>query len=305
MKKLAVVGGAGGLGSTMGFYIGLKGLFQQISLVDIKENILRSHVMDMAQGLSELSRTEISCGSWENLSGSDVVIITASVPALKVASRNEFLKMNLGIVQAAAEQIGQYCPKAVVITATAPVDVYNYVFYKILGGNPRRFIGFCRNDSLRLRWAVGQVLREPTVENIEGWVLGEHGETQVPIYGSVKVNGKPAALTTEQIMRADASVKSWFTEFQSLDSGRTSSWTSTTSITKVLEAVRAGSPTEYVPGSVILEGQYGLKDVSLGVPVRLGPEGWHEVLELELTEAEQAALEASAKHVRDLIDACL
>lgn len=306
MKKLAILGGAGGLGSTMGFYIGLKGLFKEITLIDIKENVLRSHAMDMSQSLSELARTDIRAGGWDSLAGADMIIMAASIPALKVASRNEFLEANLRIVRAAAEQIGKYCagPQPVILTATAPIDVYNYMFWKILGGDTRRYIGFCRNDSLRLRWAAGQVLGEPAVEKIGGWVVGEHGETQVPVYSSVTVNGVPANLSPDQITLMDQAVKNWFNEFQSLDSGRTTNWTSTTSIARVVEAIVTGQGSPQ-PGSAILDGQYGLSDVSLGTPLMFGPHGWESVLELPLNEKELAGLNASARHIRGLIDQCL
>ncbi len=306
MNKLAILGGAGGLGSTMGFYLGLQGLFREITLIDIKENVLKSHAMDMSQCLSELSGTDIQAGGWENLAGADMIIMAASIPALKVASRNEFLEANFRIVKAAAEQISKYVSGAqpVILTATAPIDVYNYMFWKLLGGDPKRYIGFCRNDSLRLRWAAGKVLGQPDIKKIGGWVVGEHGETQVSVYRSVSVDSLPAILTPEQIDLMDQAVKNWFIEFQSLDSGRTTNWTSTTSIARVVEAIVSGQGSPQ-PGSAIVDGQYGLKDVSVGTPLNFGPRGWESVVELPLSEKELEALRASAKHIRGLIDQCL
>ncbi len=305
MKKLSIIGGAGGLGSTMGFYLGLKGLFREITLIDVKENVLKSHVMDMSQCLSELARTDITAGTWKDLAGSDMVIMAASIPALKVASRNEFLEANMRIVRAAAEEIGKYCSaETVVLTATAPIDVYNYMFWKILGGARKRFVGFCRNDSLRLRWAAGKILGIPETERIGGWVVGEHGETQVPLYGTVTVDGKAADLTPDQTARMDKAIKTWFSQFQALDSGRTTNWTSTTSITRVVAAI-AAETGEPQPGSAILNGEYGISDVSVGLPLRFSLAGWDSALELSLSAAEQAALLASARHIRSLIDQCL
>jgi len=302
MKKVGIIGGAGGLGATMGFCLGSMGLFDEIRLIDIKENLAKSHAMDMDQSLSEISGALVRAGDWADLAGCGLVIMTAAVPAVKVASRNEFLEVNLKIVRAAAEEIKKYCPEAVVLTATAPIDVYNYVFHKIIGGDKQRFIGFCRNDSLRLRWAVGRVLGVD-VRRVGGFVLGEHGETQVPIYSTVTVDNNPIGLSDEEIARVEALIKNWFRDFQALDSGRTSSWTSSTSISQVIKAIVEGSDKP-VPGSAILDGEYGQSGVSFGVPLIYGPKGWEKVLEIELSPTEKEALAKSADLIRSLIEQC-
>ncbi len=306
MKKLSVIGGAGGIGSTIGFYVGHCGLFEEIALVDIKRDLLLSHACDMEQSVGEFNATKFSAGSWEELAGSDVVLMGASAPQPKAGSRNEFLQINLGIVKAAAEAIKKYCPEAIVVTATCPTDVFNYVFHQMLGGDKRRFIGFTRNDSVRLRWACAKVLGVEA-HRVGGMVIGEHGETQVPLYGSVTVDGKPANLSAAQIAQVDSTLKNFFLEQMKLDANRSSTWLTPTSITFILRALcQKGSPKDLgpIPASAILEGEYGLSGVSLGMPLIIGPNGWREIQTLKLTDKEQAALEASAKQVKGLIAAC-
>lgn len=303
MKKLGIIGGAGGLGSTMAFHIGTLNIFETIVLVDIKENVVKSHEMDMDQALCELGQTKVKAGSWPDLAGCDLVLMTAAVPAAKVKSRNEFLQVNLGIVKAAAEEIKKYCPEAMVMTGTNPVDVYNSVFHKILGGDRRRFIGFCRNDSLRLRWAAAKVLGAD-IRDVEGYVVAEHGETQVPLYSSLKLKGGRVSLSADQIAEVDQTIKNWFNDFQALDSGRTSTWTSAVSIGFVIKNLASGGQFGPMTGSVILEGEYGQSGVSLGVPLIFGPDGWEGILELNLSQEEKHAFAASAEHVRNLLSSC-
>lgn len=303
MKKLGIIGGAGGLGATMGFYIGTLDIFETIVLIDIKENVVKSHEMDMDQALCELGGTKVAAGSWSDLAGCDVVLMTAAVPAAKVKSRNEFLQVNLGIVKSAAEEIKKYCPNAIIITGTNPVDVYNSVFYKILGGDRRRFIGFCRNDSLRMRWAAAKVLGAD-MRDVQGMVIGEHGETQVPIYSSIKVKGQPVKLDKAQTAKIDEVVKNWFVEFQALDSGRTSTWTSAVSVGFIMKNIAEGGRLGPMPGSAILEGEYGQSGVSLGVPLVFGSFGWEGILQYNLNEEEKQAFAASAEHVKNLLSQC-
>ena len=303
MKKLGIIGGAGGIGSTSGFYIGHSGLFKEIALVDVKHNVLRSHHFDIEQSVGEFNATKFTAGSWEELAGSDIVLMEASAPQPKAASRNEFLSINLGVVKEAAEAIKQYCPNAIVVTATAPTDVFNYVFHHLLGGDKRRFIGFTRNDSVRLRWASARVLGVE-MHRVGGMVIGEHGETQVPLYGTVTVDGRPANLTADQIARIDSTLKNYFTEQMKLAAGRSSTWLTPTSITFIVRALCQKGGAGPIPASAVLEGEYGLSGVSLGMPLIIGPKGWQEIQTLKLTDTEQAALEASANQVRKLIADC-
>lgn len=302
MKRLGIIGGAGLLGSTMAFQIAMKGLVDEIVLIDIKENHVKSHVMDMDQSMSELTNTKIIAGEWESLAKCDVIIMTASRPHVKVQSRNEFLKANLDIVINAAEKIKKYCTDAVVINATAPVDVYNYIFYKIIGFDRKKFIGFNRNDSLRLRWAVGKVF-DVNPKDVFAIVIGEHGETQVPLYNMIEIKGKKVTLSAKEINEIDFMIKNWFNEFNALDVGRTTGWTSSTSMGELLSSIIAEGDMPTC-GSAILEDEYGVSGLSIGVPLKTNKHGWKEIIELDLTKEERDAFEHSAKTIKSLISEC-
>ena len=159
MKRLGIVGGAGLLGSTTAFCVAQTGVFDEIILLDIKENMVMSHVMDMGQAMCPISKTKLLKGDYEDLAECDVVLVTASLPERKVANRNEFLQDNLGIVTPICEKLKTFCKKdCVLINATNPVDVFTYVYWKLLGWDRHQVLGFCANDTLRLKWATAQVL---------------------------------------------------------------------------------------------------------------------------------------------------
>jgi malate dehydrogenase len=298
--KVGIIGGAGTLGSSIGFYLATKNIVEEIVLLDVKENSLKAHVMDMEQAVSALNSTAIRLGNWDTLSGCHIVLMAASVPERSASSRIEYLADNLNIVRSVAGQIAQYCPGAIVINATNPVDVFNYILCGLTGLPARQFIGFSRNDSLRLRWAVGQVLAVPAMD-VQAMVIGEHGEAQVPLFSSITVKGKAVELKPAQKVEVDRLIKTWFTTYVSLNSGRSSGWTSAVTIGQIIEIIVTGSQ-EVLTCSAILDGQYGLAGVSIGVPVTLGRKGITQVIELPLSQEEIIGLQAAAKKTRELIN---
>ena len=303
MKKLSIIGAAGGVGSTSAFYLGLCDLFEEIALVDVKRDLLLSHALDIEQAVGGFNGTKFTAGSWEEMAGSDLVLLVASAPQPKAASRNEFLGINLGIVRSAIDAIKKYCPKALVFTATCPTDVFNYLIWRELGGDRSKYIGFNRNDSVRLAWAAARVLGVP-MHRVRGIVLGEHGETQVPIFSSITVDGKPANLSAAQIKEVGTTVANFFTMQVGLDASRSSTWLSPVSISCVLRAICTGKQEGPIPASTVMDGEYGISGVSLGMPLMLGPNGWTEIAKLPLTDEELAALKASGEHIKGLIAQC-
>ncbi len=303
MSKLGIIGAAGTIGSTIAFYTGLHTLFDEIVLVDIKENVAKNHAMDMDQSLSEVSGTVISAGGWEDLARCDIVVLAAGVPETgAVASRNAFLEGNLKILRAMAPSLAAYCKDALIINAMNPTDVFTYGLGTLKGLSPERVIGFCRNDSLRLRWAVGKFLSVP-VKDVEAYVIGEHGGTQVPLFSTIKVRGTPHAFNAQEKETITRIIKNWFQEFQALDARRSSGWTSATSLCRMLEALMTESPIP-TPGSVRCNGEYGgVSGVCLGLPLLLSPRGC-KVVQLKITDEEMAAFKASAEAVKVITQTC-
>lgn len=294
MSKVGIIGGAGVVGATLAFKLALSDIVDEIVMLDIKENVLKGHVMDISQGISEDAHTVVRAGDWADLAGTDIVVMSASVPATKVLNRDDLLGANLGIVQGAAEHIAKYCPQAVVINATAPTDVFTYLFYKYIGGERRQYIGYNYNDTLRLKWAAAQVLKV-SVDRVDAVVLGEHGQKQVPLYESICLDGQKVDLTAEQKQQISAAVDGWFVTYQKLDSGRTAGWTSTIGLEKIIHAMVTESDAA-IPCSVIPDGEYGHQGTSIGLPVLLGAGGVKKIIEIDiLKESKQKLVEAAEK----------
>ena len=298
--RIGIIGGGGSVGSAAAFRMAALDLADEIVLVDAREHMARSHAMDLEQAASELGSTAVSAGTWADLAGCSIVVLSASLPERNVSSRDEYLRGNVAIVREAAAHLAAECPDAVVVVATNPVDVFTTVLARLDVRPVRKVLGYSWNDTLRMRWAVARVLREP-VADIGAMVIGEHGDMQVPLFDRVTLRGNPVALSLEQEREAEEAVHSWFTTYQGLQSGRTSGWTSAVGIAKLVEAI-AHRSADTVPVSAFLEGEYGVSGISLGVPARVGPGGAEEVVELTLRPEQMEAFRAAATKVERLVD---
>lgn len=297
--KLGVVGGAGLLGSTSAFLAGMKGYLEEIKLLDVKENLVKNHVLDMGQALYSVSDTKVSYADYKDLSDCGIILITASLPERKVANRLEYLWDNMKIIQPVCENIKANCPETVIINATNPVDIFNYVIWKTLGWDRKKIIGFNGNDTYRLKWASSKVTGKKFAD-IDGFAIGEHGNGQINLYDKMTFKGKPLALSEKEIGEVENMTANFFSEFNALNSGRTSGWTSAINIENLIEAVATNSG-RVLECSSVLDGEYGLSGVSLGVPVSIGVEGMLEYRLPELTESQKERLTAVSDALKKTI----
>jgi malate dehydrogenase len=300
MLKLGIVGGAGLLGSTTAFCAGVKGIFDEIKLLDLKKNLVMSHVMDLGQALSPVSRTKVSNAEYEDLYDCDVVLVTASLPERKVASRNEFLAGNLAIVAPICEKLKECCKDGcIILNATNPVDVFTYVYWRLLGWDRFRVLGFCANDTLRFKWATERVTGK-AYQKIDAICVGEHGEGQVRLYDQMRYDGKPFVLTEAEKAQVEKLTSDWFSDYQALDCGRTSGWTSGLMLAEILEAIATDSGKVY-PCSLPLDGEFGYTHVSMGMPCVMGKSGVSEIMDPKLTAAQKEKLDETAEKISGLI----
>lgn len=320
----------------MAFLLGLKDRFERIALVGNRPNVLETHLIDLRECFGEETSTVISGGGYDELDGADLVIMTGAIARQRVASRDEYLLANLEVVIRVAREIKSRAPKATLINCTSPVDAYVMVFLRELGWDRRRVLGFCRNDSQRFRHMAGKVLGLNPA-NLGGLSIGEHGQTQVPLFSTLTHNGRPLVLSSEQKVRVLSLLKNWYSHWQFQNSQRTTTWTSATSMWRTLTALglvpaKSGGesgdsganppfglasaaapgkapgpfdrPGEPAIGSVALEGEYGLSGVALGLPIEGGPMGWARIIEMDLWPGELAALQKSAEKVKSLYNLC-
>jgi malate dehydrogenase len=293
--KLVVVGGGGGVGSSVAFNVLLGARATEVVLVDSCATQVESHAMDFAQVLEQSPGSSLRAGTDSDLVDADVVVVTAGVPLAVNSSRLVYLEANAQILDGVAHALPPAWP-GVAIVVTNPVDPLVTRFQARTGIDRRRVLGYTLNDSLRLRTGVARALGLAPGA-VAAWVLGEHGETGVPIWSRVEVDGEARTLRDAEKVVAEEYLRTWYVRHVALDSGRTSTWTTGLGVARMVAAICAGT-NEVWPASLVLDGEYGLADVAVTVPVRLGTEGAAAVLEWPLDADEYDALHNSAATVR-------
>lgn len=293
--KLSIIGGGGTLGATAAFVIAQQNLVDEICLIDIKENIAKSHEMDMGQAVAGISKTKISSGGIDALAGSELVLITVGIPETKVASRVEYLDGNIKIIRDLSDKIKRHAPNAIIITATNPLDVMNTALLHYTGYPAERLIGFSQNDSFRFRWAIAKVL-QIDINTVDAIVLGEHGEEQCPIFSHIKVNGEKVVLSSDQQEEVARIISDWFTEYQALNSGRTSGWLSGINLANYVRAI-VNDTQELIPCSVI-----GSDGISIGQLAKIGKNGVEQIVDLDMDASEIEQFNAAKQKIENLVN---
>ena len=290
--KVTIIGAAGSVGAPAAFYIGAVGPADEIVMIDMRPNVVQQHAMDISTAAS-VHEVKVRAGGYEDLAGSAVVINAAGVPQGLIADRMEMLPKNIPLVRDVAQEIKRHCPKAFVITATNPVDPLNYATWRVGGFDRRQVVGYSINDSFRYREMVARA-KGVKVKQVEAAVIGEHGSTQVPLFSSVRIDGQPVSFSEEEKRGIRAEIPNILRRYEELQSGRTAGWTSAIGLAALTRAV-LGDTGEVFPCSVVLDGEYGLRGLSMSVPVKLGGGGIQEILEWDLAPDEREGLERTAK----------
>jgi len=297
--KISIIGAAGTLGSCAAFNIAVHGLADEIVLIDIQQNLVMHHAMDMGTAVAAQDIL-VMAGEYEDITGSDIVVITAGASQGVVNSRMDLLPKNIPIIRDIALKIKQYCPEAVVITASNPTGPLNYAIYLSAGLSREKIIGYTINDSIRFRISLAQALGVKTSQ-VEGAVIGEHGASQVLLFSSVLVNGKPVTISDNvksEIRRDIPNILKRLEAFNVGHTARTAGWTSAVGLATVVEAI-VNDTGKMVPCSLVLDGEYGCHNLSMTVPAVLGRNGVQKILEWKIDAFEQEDLYKSIKVLKD------
>jgi malate/lactate dehydrogenase len=296
--QVAILGGAGGVGASAAFNLLLRHEGYDVVLVDPREEMVQSHLMDLEQVLELSPGGAIRAGDPAEVGSADVIVVASSAPLTVNTSRLVYLGANVGIVDEVADLLPGAWP-GVLLVVTNPVDPFVTRLQRRTGIDRRRVVGFTVNDSLRLRTGLAKALGLP-LGHVEAWVVGEHGDTSVPLYDRVTVNGDRVEPNPEQTAAAEEFIRTFYVRHVALDSGRSSTWTSGLGISRMVAAVRGEG--ELWPASVVLDGEYGISGVAVSVPVTLGQGGVSRIHEWDLGPDDLAALQASAEFVREIGD---
>jgi len=299
--RIAIVGGGGGVGSSVAFNLLVRPEPFEVGLVDGHSGMARSHEMDLQQVVAAGASGSIGVVRHDDVVGADVVVLAAAAPLTINRSRMVDLRENLPILRTVTAAITADWPGTVVVV-TNPVDPLCTWLQRELGLDRRRVLGYTANDSLRLRTAVGDELGVPA-HSVDAWVLGEHGDACVPLYDRVTVDGAPVTLTAAQRAVAEDFLRNWYIRHVALDSGRSSTWTSGHVMARMIAELLGPPTAQPWPASVVLGGEYDIAGVALTVPVTLGYGGVERIHEWRLTDDQAAGLRAGAEIVRESLAA--
>ena len=301
MTKVSVIGAAGTVGAAAAYNIALRDIADELVLVDIPdmEETTIGQAADTNHGIAYDSSTTVRQGGYEATEGSDVVIVTAGIPRQEGQTRIDLAGDNAPIMDDIGSSLAEYNDDFVSITTSNPVDLLNRHLYESGERGRHEVIGFGgRLDSARFRYVLSRRFDTP-VTNVEATILGEHGDAQVPVFSKVRVDGcdptfsadeKEAILGDLQESAMDVISRKGATE-----------WGPATGVAHMVEAV-VRDTGEVLPGSLVLDGEYGYEDTAFGVPVKLGSNGIEEVVEWELDDYETDLMDEAAGKLSDQYD---
>ncbi len=302
-KKITVVG-AGNVGATAAQRLAEKEL-GDVVMVDIIEGMPQGKALDLAETAPIEGYDAFTLGSngYKEAADSDIVVITSGLARKPGMSRDDLLKTNAGIVGSVTDQIMQYSKNPIIIVISNPLDAMCHVALKHSGLPKSRVIGMAGIlDSARMRWFIAEALKV-SVENVTAFVLGGHGDTMVPLprYSTVAGIPLPDLMPKDQI---DAIVKrtaNGGAEIVSLLKTGSAYYAPSSAAVEMVEAI-VKDKKKILPCAAYLEGEYGVNNLFVGVPVKLGAEGIEEIIQINLTTDERAALQRSAAAVQELVD---
>jgi malate dehydrogenase len=303
MRKKITIVGAGNVGATAAHWAAEREL-GDIVLVDIVDGIPQGKALDLmeARPVEGFDVNIIGTGSYAETKDSDVVIITAGLPRKPGMSREDLLQKNREIVEGVTRQIVKYSPNCFIIVVSNPLDTMTYLAYKVSGFSKNRVMGMAGVlDSARFRVFIAMELNI-SVEEVQAFVLGGHGDDMVPLIRYSTVAGIPIAeLIPEERIKAivDRTRKAGGEIVNLLKTG-SAFYSPAASAVQMAEAILKDK-RRILPCAAYLQGEYGLQDIFFGVPVVLGAAGVEKVITVRLTAEEQAAVEKSAREVQDSI----
>ena len=302
--KVTVVG-AGNVGATCADVIAHKELANEVVLVDIKENFAEGKALDIWQTAPINmydTRMTGSTNDYAKTANSDVVVITSGLPRKPGMSRDDLISTNAGIVKSVTENIIKHSPKAIIIIVSNPLDVMTYCAYLTAKVDSKRVLGMAGIlDTARYRAFLAEALN-CSPKDIQAVLMGGHGDTMVPLPRYTTVGGIPVTelISKEKLDAIIDRAKKGGGEIVNLLG--TSAWYAPgAAAAQMVEAI-VRDQKRIFPVCALLNGEYGLKNIYLGVPVKLGRNGIEEIIELKLNKEEKEMLDASAKSVKEVMD---
>jgi malate dehydrogenase len=301
MTKVSVIGAAGTVGAAAGYNIALRDIADELVFVDIPdmEETTIGQAADTNHGIAYDSNTTVRQGGYEATEGSDVVVITAGIPRKEGQTRIDLAGDNAPIMDDIGSSLAEYNDDFVSITTSNPVDLLNRHLYESGDRDRHKVIGFGgRLDSARFRYVLSERFDAP-VQNVEATILGEHGDAQVPVFSKVRVDGTDPDFSDDEKEEILGDLQE--SAMDVISRKGATEWGPATGVAHMVEAVIRDTG-EVLPGSLVLDGEYGYEDTAFGVPVRLGSNGIEEVVEWDLDDYEADLMDEAAEKLSDQYD---
>jgi malate dehydrogenase len=304
MDKKATVIGAGNVGATAAQRLAEKELCDVV-LIDIIEGVPQGKALDLTEAapVEKHDAHLIGANDYDVSAGSDIVIITAGIPRKPGMSRDDLISTNAGIVKTVTRQVAALSPDAILIIVSNPLDAMCHVAHEVSGFPKERVIGMAGVlDSARFRAFISMELNV-SVENTHAFVLGGHGDTMVPLPRYSTVAGIPITelMPEERIEALVDRTRNGGAEIVSLLKTGSAYYAPASAAVEMAESI-IKDKKKILPCAVYLQGEYGIKDLFIGVPVKLGAGGVEKIIEITLTADEKSALQKSAAAVQELKD---
>jgi len=303
MRKRVTVVGSGNVGATAAHWIASKEL-ADVVLIDILEGIPQGKGLDLQQAMPIEKRDShiIGTNNYGDTAGSDIVVITAGIPRKPGMSRDDLLNTNYNIMKSVVTEAIKYSPGCILIIVSNPLDAMAQTAYKLSGFPRNRVIGMAGVlDSARFRTFIADELNV-SVENVTAFVLGGHGDTMVPLPRYSTVAGIPITelITPERLAALVQRTRDGGAEIVKYLKTGSAYYAPSAAATEMVEAILKDKK-KILPCAAYLDGEYGIKGLYVGVPVKLGAKGIEQIIEIKLTPDEQAALNRSADAVKELV----
>jgi len=304
MRPKVTVVGAGNVGASVAQYTVEKEL-ADVVLVDVIEGVPQGKALDLLEAgpIHRYDSRLIGSNGYDETAGSDIVVVTAGFPRKPGMTRDDLLFKNAEVIQAVTQEVARRSPNAILIMVTNPLDAMVQLAWKVSGFPPQRVMGMAGIlDSARFRTFIAIELGV-SVENVTAFVLGGHGDTMVPLprYSTVAGIPLPELLSKERIDAIVQRTRDGGAEIVGLLKTGGAYYAPGAGVVEMIEAILKDKK-KILPCAAYLDGQYGIKGLYVGAPVKLGRGGVEQVIEIKLTPEEDAAFKKSAAAVRELVE---
>jgi len=301
--KISIIG-AGKLGSTIAYTLAMQNLGSELTLIDtLHPDLAKGHCLDIQHALSMVGNMKIFSGGYETTADADIIIIAAGMSRKSGETRMDVTGRNVEITREVISNVLDYNQKAILILTNTPIDIMTYVALKASSFPRERVIGSGTFlDSVRFRYLLSEIANL-NPNSIQAILLGEHGDSAVPILSTATVNGIPiveaSGLSIGDLNRVIQKAKASPAELLALKGG--SMYAPSLAMAKIVKSI-ISNQHKIMPVSVYVQGEYGLEGLCLSLPVKLGRNGVEEIIEIKLTEEERRQLDISAGIIKSEIN---